>query len=120
VIHSIARYWEDPHTFKPERFLKDWPRDAFLPFSAGARACIGRKSVYSHSTLPPPYQSRQIFRDRGYRRSNHARISVQDYCERRTTVCGRNVRGAESQDIELSFGYDVDVCFFLFILRRKS
>ena len=30
-----ARYWDDPHTFKPSRFLKDWPRDAFLPFSAG-------------------------------------------------------------------------------------
>jgi cytochrome P450 len=30
-----ARYWDDPHTFKPSRFLKDWSRDAFLPFSAG-------------------------------------------------------------------------------------
>ena len=34
---SSARYWDDPHTFKPSRFLKDWPRDAFLPFSAGER-----------------------------------------------------------------------------------
>jgi len=35
-LHRIlARYWEDPHAFKPSRFLKDWPRDAFLPFSAG-------------------------------------------------------------------------------------
>ncbi|KAF8967870.1 cytochrome P450 [Flammula alnicola] len=42
-LHYNPRYWEDPHTFKPERFLKDWPRDAFVPFSAGARACIGRK-----------------------------------------------------------------------------
>jgi len=49
VIYSKARYWEDPHAFKPERFLKDWPRDAFLPFSAGARACIGRKLVVSPS-----------------------------------------------------------------------
>jgi hypothetical protein len=32
-----ARYWDDPHTFNPSRFLKDWPRDAFLPFSAGER-----------------------------------------------------------------------------------
>jgi hypothetical protein len=30
-----AKYWEDPLTFKPERFLGDWNRDAFLPFSAG-------------------------------------------------------------------------------------
>ena len=32
-----ARYWNDPHTFNPSRFLKDWPRDAFLPFSAGKK-----------------------------------------------------------------------------------
>ena len=31
----LARYWEDPHAFKPSRFLEDWPRDAFLPFAAG-------------------------------------------------------------------------------------
>ncbi|KAF8200949.1 cytochrome P450 [Pholiota molesta] len=42
-LHYNPRYWEDPHTFKPSRFLEDWPRDAFIPFSAGARACIGRK-----------------------------------------------------------------------------
>ena len=43
ILHYLARYWEDPHSFKPDRFLKDWPRDAFLSFSAGARACLGRK-----------------------------------------------------------------------------
>ncbi|TFK49124.1 cytochrome P450 [Heliocybe sulcata] len=44
ALHYNPRYWEDPHAFKPARFLeKDWPRDAFLPFSAGARACIGRR-----------------------------------------------------------------------------
>jgi hypothetical protein len=32
---TAAKYWEDPHTFKPERFLGDWDRDAFLPFSGG-------------------------------------------------------------------------------------
>ncbi|PPQ80143.1 hypothetical protein CVT25_001442 [Psilocybe cyanescens] len=42
-VHYNPRYWEDPTSFKPARFLKDWPRDAFLPFSAGARACLGRK-----------------------------------------------------------------------------
>src|SRR5260221_14295421 len=57
----VARYWKDPHKFMPERFLGDWPRDAFMPFSqgnlsssqcfvittqdyfAGARACLGRR-----------------------------------------------------------------------------
>lgn len=41
---AAARYWADPHTFAPARFLaRDWPRDAFAPFSAGPRACLGRK-----------------------------------------------------------------------------
>ena len=31
-----ARYWKDPDEFQPGRFLEpDWPRDAFIPFSAG-------------------------------------------------------------------------------------
>jgi len=34
-LHYNPRYWEDPHSFRPARFLEDWPRDAFLPFSAG-------------------------------------------------------------------------------------
>ena len=37
-----ARYWEDPHTFKPDRFMGEWDKDAFIPFSGGARGCIGR------------------------------------------------------------------------------
>ncbi|OJA11846.1 hypothetical protein AZE42_04071 [Rhizopogon vesiculosus] len=43
ALHYNPKYWEDPHTFKPERFLGDWNRDAFLPFSGGYRACVGRK-----------------------------------------------------------------------------
>jgi hypothetical protein len=56
---TAARYWKNPNAFQPERFLEDYNRDAFAPFSAGARgksiaaqftradlassACIGRK-----------------------------------------------------------------------------
>ncbi|EMD35530.1 hypothetical protein CERSUDRAFT_116271 [Gelatoporia subvermispora B] len=42
-LHYNPRYWEDPYEFKPARFLGDWPRDAFCPFSAGPRACLGRR-----------------------------------------------------------------------------
>ncbi|KAF9054617.1 cytochrome P450 [Panaeolus papilionaceus] len=43
-LHYNPRYWPEPESFNPSRFLKpDWPRDAFLPFSSGPRACIGRK-----------------------------------------------------------------------------
>jgi len=42
-LHYNPRYWKDPRKFMPERFLGDWPRDAFIPFSQGARACVGRR-----------------------------------------------------------------------------
>lgn len=41
-----ARYWDEPEAFKPERFLGNYPRDAFLPFSGGPRGCIGRGCVF--------------------------------------------------------------------------
>ena len=42
------RHWgPDPSNFRPERFIDTedytWPRDAFLGFSAGPRACLGQK-----------------------------------------------------------------------------
>ncbi|KAG8885166.1 hypothetical protein FRB97_001984 [Tulasnella sp. 331] len=43
-LHYNPRYWPDPHSFKPDRFLDpNWPRDAFLTFAAGSRACVGRR-----------------------------------------------------------------------------
>ena len=31
----VAKYWEDPNEFRPERFNGEWPREAFLPFAGG-------------------------------------------------------------------------------------
>ncbi|KAF5350345.1 hypothetical protein D9758_012816 [Tetrapyrgos nigripes] len=42
-LHYNPRYWKDAEEFKPDRFLEDWPKDAFAPFSVGARACLGRR-----------------------------------------------------------------------------
>ncbi|CAH1271280.1 CYP4F12 [Branchiostoma lanceolatum] len=41
----LSQYWEDPDTFKPERFAGDSNRNpyTFLPFIAGPRTCIGSK-----------------------------------------------------------------------------
>ncbi|KAF9039207.1 cytochrome P450 [Panaeolus papilionaceus] len=43
ALHYNPRYWDDPMAFKPSRFLKEYNRNAFIPFSAGPRACLGRK-----------------------------------------------------------------------------
>ncbi|KAI0703435.1 cytochrome P450 [Cytidiella melzeri] len=51
-LHYNPRYWNDPHTFNPKRFLDPtWLRDAFLPFSAGPRACIGRRFSETESVV---------------------------------------------------------------------
>lgn len=42
-LHRNPRYWKDPEVFNPSRFLGDWPKEAFMPFSQGAHACMGRK-----------------------------------------------------------------------------
>ncbi|KAI0720704.1 cytochrome P450 [Cerioporus squamosus] len=42
ALHHNPRYWDEPDAFKPARFLGNYPRDAFLPFSGGPRGCVGR------------------------------------------------------------------------------
>lgn len=46
-LSDLAFFWPDPEEFKPDRFIDTddykYNRDAFLPFSAGARSCVGRK-----------------------------------------------------------------------------
>ncbi|KAL1729695.1 cytochrome P450 [Schizophyllum commune] len=42
-MHYNPHYWDSPHEFRPDRFLGDWPKDAFAPFAIGTRACMGRK-----------------------------------------------------------------------------
>ncbi|KAI5119153.1 hypothetical protein M0805_005232 [Coniferiporia weirii] len=49
-LHYNPRYWKDPYEFRPQRFREDWPRDAFLPFSGGARSCIGRRFAETEAT----------------------------------------------------------------------
>lgn len=49
VTHRDPRWWTDPDTFIPERFLEGHelynkaPKSAFLPFSLGKRNCIGAR-----------------------------------------------------------------------------
>jgi len=43
AIHHNPKYWPDPYEFRPSRFLDDYNKDSFVPFSAGVRSCIGRR-----------------------------------------------------------------------------
>jgi cytochrome P450 len=46
VMHREERYFEDPETFKPERWANDLekqlPRGVYIPFGDGPRVCIGK------------------------------------------------------------------------------
>ncbi|KAG8729773.1 hypothetical protein FRC11_008043, partial [Ceratobasidium sp. 423] len=49
-LHYSPSYWENPDEFDPERFMDPhWNRDAFIAFSLGPRACIGRR--FAETTL---------------------------------------------------------------------
>ncbi len=44
-VHRDARWFAEPESFRPERFLPgapDMPRGAWLPFGTGPRVCIGQ------------------------------------------------------------------------------
>ncbi|XP_043485917.1 cytochrome P450 4C1-like [Polistes fuscatus] len=43
TLHRNDKYWKDPLTFNPDRFLPgNYDPKCFLPFSAGRRDCIGQ------------------------------------------------------------------------------
>lgn len=51
-LHYHPQHWDKPEEFRPERFLcNDWPREAYMPFNLGARACIGRKFAESETVV---------------------------------------------------------------------
>jgi cytochrome P450 len=50
TVHRHPDFWEDPGTFKPERFLSPPPK-AFLPFGLGPRVCIGKEFALMEARL---------------------------------------------------------------------
>jgi cytochrome P450 len=55
VMHRDARFFEEPESFKPERWEGDFherlPRGAYFPFSAGDRHCIGEGFAWQEALL---------------------------------------------------------------------
>ena len=55
VMHRDPRYFEDPDSFKPERWTnglsKRLPKYAYFPFGGGQRSCIGNAFALMESTL---------------------------------------------------------------------
>lgn len=54
VVHRDPRWWPEPESFKPERWLdpdSNRPRWAYFPFGGGARSCIGEAFAWTEATL---------------------------------------------------------------------
>ncbi len=55
VLHRHPRYWDNPESFDSDRFLperiKQVPRLAYIPFSAGQRMCIGNRFAMMEASL---------------------------------------------------------------------
>ena len=55
TLHRHARYWENPHAFRPERFLpeneKSLTPGAYIPFGQGPHTCVGAGFAQTESIL---------------------------------------------------------------------
>lgn len=45
IVHRDGRWWDEPDTFRPDRFESDGPSHslAYFPFGAGPRRCLGER-----------------------------------------------------------------------------
>ena len=61
MVHRHPKYWDEPETFRPERWIhkteaerqafQERTRYAYIPFSAGGRNCIGQKFAQMEAKL---------------------------------------------------------------------
>jgi cytochrome P450 len=55
TLHRHTRYWQDPHAFRPERFLpeneKSLTPGAYIPFGQGPHTCVGAGFAQTESIL---------------------------------------------------------------------
>ena len=51
LLHQNSEVWDSPEAFIPDRFLRKFPRESFIPFGAGLRQCIGKDFAYVQGVL---------------------------------------------------------------------
>jgi len=55
ILHRDPRYFEEPETFRPERWMgnlaRELPRFAYMPFGGGPRICIGQRFAMIEAML---------------------------------------------------------------------
>ena len=55
VLHRDPRYFSEPETFRPERWMgnlaRELPRFAYMPFGGGPRICIGQRFAMLEAIL---------------------------------------------------------------------
>ncbi|MCE7027830.1 cytochrome P450 [Jiella avicenniae] len=55
LMHRHTQYWHNPNDFQPERFARPETREAqrlaYMPFSMGARVCVGAAFAMQEATL---------------------------------------------------------------------
>ncbi len=54
LVHHDERWWNDPESFDPDRWLHpdpDRPKWAFVPFGGGARSCVGEHFARIETTI---------------------------------------------------------------------
>ena len=64
ALHHDARFWPEPETFDPARFLPEnargQHRSAYLPFGGGRRVCAGKSFAVLEGTLVTALMSRRF------------------------------------------------------------
>lgn len=67
VVHRDERWWTDPLTFRPERWLEGKPRHRFawFPFGGGPRVCVGARFALAEAVLLVAAVARRFRPQRG-------------------------------------------------------
>jgi cytochrome P450 len=62
LTHRLPEFWDDPHSFNPDRWTNRPPRHrhAYFPFGAGQRLCIGRPLALLEMQLVVSILSREF------------------------------------------------------------